>query len=202
MRALTAALLISVASPGLAAAPQTVEASQAQTPTPVAAPSAERLELARQFIDLVEPANGLMEVLRAGSWQEATAEIEDEDKRAIANERLDRLFTRLQARLHQTMPKLIEKYAVVYAREYSADELRALIAFAQSPTGKHYMKRDAALSTDPSLVEAQTEVWQSITPVMQDFWKEMCQEHTKERIAAGDTKAKCPLADKSETRAS
>ena len=44
-------------------------------------------------------------------------------------------------------------------------------------------------------------MWDAAMPVMEEFQKEMCAEKAAQRIAMGDTKAKCPLAAAAETAA-
>jgi hypothetical protein len=138
----------------------------------------------------------------AGAQQVALQTIADEGERADAQEQMDRLFIRLQPALRQAMPDFLEKYAQVYATEFSADELRQLITFAESPAGRHYTAQAVSLQNDPLLQEAQAELWDKLSPVMDDFNKERCAKRAAQRIAAGDAKAKCPLAAKSEQRPS
>lgn len=199
---LVTAFSMAIASSTLAAAAPNAEASQAQAGTILSESSAERLALARRFIEATAPADAWIQLMRAGIWQTASADIEEEGDRAIAEEGLDRLFDRIAPLVRQKMPTVIEKYAQVYAREFSADDLRQMVAFAESPAGKRYLLRYAALESDPVLLQAQSDLWESITPAMEDFQKEECGKRTAEHIAAGDSKAKCRLTGEPETRPS
>jgi hypothetical protein len=100
---------------------------------------------------------------------------------------------------------LTEASAQAYAREFSAAELKDMIAFAETPTGKHYLARGAAVETDPGILKAQMEIMEGLGPIMEqvgtDMAKEACAKKAAARVAAGDKKATCPLAKAAETRA-
>lgn len=172
-------------------------------PTPVQssatlAPSAERLELARRFVAITEPGDDLMEGFRAGFENAALDEIEDEAERKAAGERLERIVARFEPHVRKHQPKIIEAYAQAYAREFSADELRQMIAFAESPAGRHYLTQATSLESDEPVMDAQIELMEDLTPLIQEIQKEMCATRTQQRIAAGDTKAKCALSSEPE----
>src|SRR5687768_8059000 len=99
------------------------------------------------------------------------------------------------------MPALLEANAQAYAREFSAEELRDLIVFAQTPAGKHYIERYDLLLMAPEVIDAQRKLSEDLQPVMENLSKEMCAEKAAQRVAMGDTKAKCPLAAAAETQA-
>lgn len=200
MKLLATSLAVALASAPLAAAAPKADSPQTQAAA-VSAPSTERLELARQFIASTAPADSLIEAWRAGYWHAASQGIEDEGERAGAKDHLNRLFARLEPHIRQAMPNVLEIYALLYAREFSADDLRHMIAFAETPVGKRYLLRSALLDSDPSLMEAQSELMESLTPVMEEFGREMCRKRAAERFAAGDTKAKCPLTAGTESQA-
>ena len=44
------------------------------------------------------------------------------------------------------------------------------------------------------------DMMEAIAPVMEQYRREKCAEHTAQRIAAGDKKATCPLSKAAETR--
>jgi hypothetical protein len=131
---------------------------------------------------------------RAVAWRMASAGIENEGQRASAKAAFDGLFVRLAPRIYGALPSLLETYAQVYAREFSSEDLRQMIAFGQTSAGKHFLLKYALLDTDPAVLEAQTDLLGRLSPIIQEYQKEMCGKRAAARIAAGDTKAKCPLA--------
>lgn len=200
MKLLLSSLVI-LASSVSAAAP--IPSASASAPQAVA-PSPERLELARKFVALALPPERYMELMRAGAASglaQTVASLKDEDAQAEGEAALDKFFARIEPVMKAQIPIVSEAYAKAYAREYSADELQQMIAFAQTSAGQHYLSRRDFVDLDPAVMDAQMEIFKAMGPVMQQMQKEMCQEHTAQRIAAGDKNAKCPLADKPDTLA-
>jgi hypothetical protein len=99
------------------------------------------------------------------------------------------------------MPQVLDAYARAYAREFSADELKTMVAFAGSSAGKHFLSRPSVLDNDWEVVGARQRVSNSIVPVLQEMEKDVCARRAAMRVAAGDAKATCPFAKAAETRA-
>lgn len=198
MKLVLSSLLIAVASSTLIAA---APAHADPAPAKVELVSAERLELARRFMAVTDTTD-VIEYTRETLLQTIafSADELDEADKAHAQHRIDRYLAIAAPQIRAAMPALLEANAQVYAREFSADELRQLIAFAQTPAGKHYIDRYDLLLMAPEIVEAQRNLAEELGPVMEKFSKEMCAEKAAQRVAMGDAKAKCPLSD-SETQA-
>lgn len=199
MKPVLTALWIALASSAVSAA-----APDASPPAPAPArqaaadeaPSPQRLELARRLVGLADPAETMAEGVGAGFWRSASEsllDIEDEAERAAAEDQLEQLLTRLQPKIRELMPAFLDAYAQLYAREFSAEELEQMIAFAQSPAGRHYLASLAALESDPLLGEAQAKLMTGLAPILDDYRKQLCAKRAAQRLAAGDTKAKCAL---------
>ena len=201
MKALFASLLVALAASTAPAQPAPV---QAAAPAEAATPSSARLGLARRFIAVSAPTELMMEGVRTGFMHGASgqlADIEDDGERAEAEVRLEQLFVRLQPKFEGLIPGVLEAYAQVYAREFSEAELEAMIAFAETPAGKHYLARYAFLEMEPELIEAQQSLMSEIWPEVEEFGKQMCAEKAAKRLAAGDKKATCPLSRDEDTAA-
>jgi hypothetical protein len=201
MKSLLASLSIAVASSSAVAAPNLAEPATAVAPAVTPASSAERIALAREFIALTNPDKGILEMFRAGFWQGVSNSIEDEAVLTEAKAGLDAYLARLEPKLQEKMPRLLDAYTQVYAREFSAEELRQMIAFADSPVGRHYLRDYARIEGDNSVMDATADLMENLTPVLEDIQKEMCAEKAAQRVAMGDTKAKCPLTAAAETQA-
>jgi len=201
MKVLIAAIAIAVGTtPVPAAGPAATPEAPAAASLP--APSAEGLKLAHQFLELSNPRENFMATARTVALQTASSRIQDEGARASAKARIDALLNRLEPYFIKEIPGLLDVYTQVYAREFSPEELRQMIAFAGTPAGQHYLLKYETLDADPTVLKAQTALWTRLTPVINDFIKEECGRRAAERVAAGDTKAKCPLATGSQTAAS
>src|SRR5688500_10825472 len=136
MKFLLASLSIALATSTLSAAP--AEPGPVEAAKELSAPSAQKLALARQFIALLNPAGAMMDTIRESALMTfAAADPEDEAARSSAERRVDAILARAEPTIEKHMPEVLEAYAQAYAREFSAEELTQLIAFAQSPAGKH-----------------------------------------------------------------
>ena len=130
-----------------------------------------------------------------------TGTIEDEAVLTEAQAGLDAYLDRLEPKVREKMPRLVESYAQAYAREFSAEELQHMIDFADSPTGRHYLNGYAKLESDEQVVDAMSDLMEGLTPALEDIQREMCAEKAAQRVAMGDTKAQCPLAAAADTAA-
>lgn len=114
---------------------------------------------------------------------------------------VDRALAKLEPAMRAQLPKMFEAYAEAYGREFTDSELKDMIAFAGTHGGKHYLAHREFVLGDPSVVRAQEEMNEAMKPVLFELQKEACAENAAKRIAAGDKKARCPLADKPDTQA-
>lgn len=79
--------------------------------------------------------------------------IEDEIKAMAADERPVIL---------KHMPDQVEANAVAYTHEFSLAELKAIHAFAETPTGQHYFSHVASLMGDPAVAKANSALFVEI----------------------------------------
>lgn len=200
MKFLLASLSIALATSTLATAAPTGSA-----PAEAPAASNQKLDLARQFIALSNPAGDMMGVIRESALMTFAELADDPEEEAVQKEaerRVDAILARAEPTIKKRMPEVLEAYAQVYAREFSAEELEQLIIFARTPAGRHYIARMAFLDMDPAILDANQALTDELTPIMQQVTRELCAERAAQRLAAGDAKAKCPLSEEPETLAS
>ena len=199
-------LALLFAAPALSAAAPATQAPMAE-PAP---PSIERQMLARQFVGLIISTDQILEGVRAmasvpmdcGCDRKASMTKAEE---AAADEQAEKdtkeFLALLEPKLRERVPNIMEAYAQYYAREFSADELKQMLAFAQSPVGHHYLYNQFKVQADPAVLIQQEGFMLDLLPAMQEFQKRKCQEHTAQLIAAGDKNAKCALTDKPDVAA-
>lgn len=198
MKRLISSLSIALASTSLAAAaPAIAEPVTPAAEAAAAEPSAEQIALARKFVALTFSTQETVDAMLT-SFLELAATAEDE---AGAEAQVHRLMARLEPKVREAMPSMLEAYSKVYARGFSQDDLRQMIAFAETPAGKAYFARHEALASDPIIVEAQWLLMDEMAPAIEDFQKELCAERAALQVAAGDVNAKCPLSGDPETLA-
>jgi len=212
MKLVSGSLLVTlVSTTAFAAAPQEAGAPAPAAVDRIAASRAahtitpERLDLARQFVNATMSGDEYTDTIRASALQAASeAVVNNADASDTPADKVmadvQKVVDRLEPPMRAQLPKLLDAYAQAYAREFSADELRSMVAFAQSPAGRHYTRSQGFLMGDRAIVQAQMDMMESMEPVLQDLRKQACQRHTQERIAMGDTKATCPLAKAAETQ--
>jgi uncharacterized protein len=207
MKLVSGSLLVTlVSTTAWAAAPTAAPVPAAVAAQSAPAAAAERLALAREFVTQSTSVDHYMAQVHDASMRLASeAVINNADASDTPPDKImadvDKLVARLEPPMRAHIPQLFEAYAQAYAREFSADELRALVAFGQSPAGKHYLDNEAFMMTDPGVMKVNMEMMESMQPVLENLAREACAKHTAERIAAGDKKATCPLAKAAETRA-
>lgn len=206
MKPIAGSLLIIAACSLYAAVPASAEPVTASAAASAAeeAPSPERLELARRFIAASLPTDETIENIRAGFLGSASEELmamDDRAERDAATAKMDAVFTRFEPKLREALPQVLEANSQAYAREFTADELRQMAAFAESPVGRHYNLAKQNLAMSPDVVRAQYMLLQGVGPMIEELRREACAERTAKRIAMGDKKATCPLAKKADTAA-
>ena len=200
MKLVMSSFLLAFASSALVA-----EAPAQADPSPAKAEavSPERLNLARRFVGLSMSPDVYMEQVRVGFMASTSSQFDEleTNERIQAQNRLGKIYGKIEPGVRAGLPKLFEAYSKAYAREYSADELQQMIAFADTPAGRHFLTHSDFVEADAAVQDAAMDMWRATLPVMQEFRKEMCAEKAAQRVAMGDTKAKCPLAGAAETQA-
>jgi hypothetical protein len=205
MKLLSGSLLVTLVSTTAWAAAPTAPAPAPAPAAAQAAPgvSAERIDLARRYVALGN-SDDFMQGMRAVMMRSANR-VENADDKAQAEKFFERVFVLAGPKIQARMPAVLEAQAQAYAREFSAAELKDMIAFVGTPTGRHYLARGAAVESDPAILDAQMGVWEDLTPIMEqvgnDMAKDACAKKAAARVAMGDKKATCPLAKAAETRA-
>ena len=204
MRVFLATLSLLVASSAsIAAAPPPPPPSPVSPTATPAALADERLDLARRFVALRDQDHEFISLVRQGFWSGAmpfVTAITDDGKRATAIDQMTALFAKLEPTIRKRIPAVSEVYARAYAAKFSTAELRELVAFGSTPTGKNFLSNMLALEADPSVSAAAMGVMEELTPALMEFQKQACIQHTQQRIAMGDKKATCPLSKGDETR--
>jgi hypothetical protein len=100
-------------------------------------------------------------------------EIGDDGLVALFNAYRKDVMTAVMPTVHANMPKLSDAIAVAYTHEFSLAELKDIRAFAQTPSGKHYLSRSSAILGDPAVAAANTaylrDVQKASAPTLEAF---------------------------------
>jgi hypothetical protein len=210
MKLVSGSLLVALVSTAAVAAAPNPPAPAAAAPAqpaavPAAAPSAERLDLARKFVNASMSTDRYMDYVHMGATQAASeAIVNNADASDTPPEKVmadvDKVVAQMEPAMRAQLPKLFEAFAQAYAREFTADELRAMTAFAATPAGRHYLGNREFVLSDEGVMKAQMDLMESVAPILEGLQKQACARRTAERIAMGDKKATCPLAKAAETQ--
>lgn len=202
---LVLSLALLAAAPALSAAgPVTSSPAPVPAKAEAAPPSAERQTLARRFVAMILPPDQFVDGMRAMAANGvATMMLNsgDDSSPAEVDQYMKHFFLLLDPKIRERLPNLMEAYSQAYAREYSADELTQMIAFAGTPAGRHYLANRGVVESDAGVQAQEQGIAAEIQPIINELAKEKCQERTAQRIAMGDKNAKCPLADKTDQAA-
>ena len=148
--------LIVVSAPAGAAA-QGAVAAKAAAVDPAA------LALAHQILDIGFPAEkrsqmfgSVMDSLMRQS-RKATENLgltKDKDLQALMNRSTQRMWDQMKPIMNAALPDIFESMAHAYARQFSTDDLTALLAFVKTPDGQHFFERAALILKDPDVQAA------------------------------------------------
>ena len=159
-----------LAAPGLLVSPAAAQQAAAVDPA--------RLELARQIIAIMYPqdkrqamAGSLVENVlsefRASMSDPST--YADPGMKKILDDAFASIPQRLSPAVQAHLPRLFEAMARAYAREFSSTELQETLAFARSPTGRHYLQSSATISADRDVAAANTAYFSQVQQLSQQI---------------------------------
>jgi hypothetical protein len=75
----------------------------------------------------------------------------DKEFQAILDRSSKRMMDQLRATMDASIPDYFESFARAYARDFSSDDLNAILAFVKTPAGQHYFERAPTLLNDPDV---------------------------------------------------
>ena len=149
--------LIVVSAPAGAAA-QGAVAAKATAVDPAA------LALAHQILDIGIPAEKRSQMFASvmdsliGQTRKATENLgltRDKDFQALMDRSSQRMWDQMKPIMNAALPDIFESMAHAYARQFSTDDLTALLAFVKTPAGQHFFERSKEILKDPDLQAAQ-----------------------------------------------
>ncbi|MEM1195891.1 MAG: DUF2059 domain-containing protein [Pseudomonadota bacterium] len=143
------------------AAPLSAQEEASNTAPPQTEVSSARLELANQIIDLAYPSDTRMamfqkvsEQMEAQMLQSLQGIINDEGALAILSEWQEGMSVKTDAILERNVPLLMKAWALAYADIYTEPELRDILAFVSTPTGKVFLSKTNDVIGHPEFAAA------------------------------------------------
>jgi hypothetical protein len=79
----------------------------------------------------------------------------DKDLQALLDRSNQRMWDAMKPVMNAALPDIFESMARAYAREFSVDDLNALLRFVETPAGQRFMERAPLIMKDPDVQAAQ-----------------------------------------------
>lgn len=189
--------LATLALVGTAALPAT---AQAQTPPSAAAPlDPADLQVAGQIIAVILPPEQRVAIVERitrtmmGAMQGNMAGamgVDDPGLQQIFARMFDKMPGAMRPAMERRMPELVDAMTRAYVRHFSREDLRAILAFAQTPAGGRYLSRSADLMQDPDVLTVMTAMNRDGMAVGMDLAKDLKTELTTYLAAHPDVAKK------------
>lgn len=135
----------------------------APSPPPAAAPlNPADMQVARDIIAIAMPpeqrvamiqgfSNTLLGAMSANIRSQIA--VDDPGLNHIIDTMLAQVPERMKLVYERNLPVLAETMARAYVRHFSSEDLHAILAFARTPAGQHYLSRSLTVAQDPEIVE-------------------------------------------------
>ena len=128
------------------------------------ADDASRVKLARELVVVTHSVDNIRKLMPTLMTQVRTMLVQ---QNPTETKTIDTLLQRSTQRLDQQLDSFADLAAQVYAREFSEDDLQALLAFDRSPAGQH-------------LIDKQPEITQAMMGVGQRWGQSVAQQVVEE----------------------
>ena len=177
-------LLITVAGALLAASTAAGAAAQA---APATADDSAKLAEAHAIIAIMFPPaqreammDKLLTTITAQMRAPMTAYLsQDPGLKKILDDFMGEIEAKERPLLFKHLPEMMDANALAYAHEFSLPELKDIHAFAETPSGHHYLTRTNALLSDPAVAKVNKELVTEARELPQSMMPEL-----KEKIVA------------------
>ena len=100
----------------------------------------------------------------------------DKDFQAIIDRSQRRMFDQLKVAMTAALPDYFESFAHAYARDFSPDDLAAILAFAKTPAGQRYFERAPLILKDPDVQASGQRMMAQMLAKMPDIIRENKQD--------------------------
>jgi hypothetical protein len=79
----------------------------------------------------------------------------DKDFQALLDRSVQRMWDEMRPIMNAALPDIYESMARAYARQFSIEDLNALLGFVKTPAGQHFFERSPLILKDPDVQAAQ-----------------------------------------------
>ncbi len=85
---------------------------------------------------------------------EALKVSDDKDFQAVVDRSIERMNQQMKASVSASVPDYFASFERAYARDFSREDLEAILAFVRTPAGQHYFERSPNLLKDADVQAA------------------------------------------------
>ena len=169
-----------------------------------AAPDPASLALAHQVVTIAYPPEkrsqmyaSIMDSIIAQTRKNVQGKVAtgDKDFDAIVDRAMQRMYDQMKVTINAAIPDYFAAFERAYARDFSRDDLQAILAFAKTESGQHFFERSTQILKDPD-VQAETQRMQAQLlakmpdiqrQVMKDVQDYVAKRAAQEKAAAAPT---------------
>jgi hypothetical protein len=173
-------------APAAAAKPAALDPASiaiAQQILEIAFPPAKRSQMYASVMDsIVDQSRKAMEA-QGGSG--------DKELDAVVDRSVGRMYNEMETTLSASIPDVFASFARAYARDFSRDDLEAILAFVKTPAGQRYFERSPQLIKDPDVQAAMQRSMAQLAKMLPEIQKETMRD-VEDYVAQ---KAKAKKAD-------
>jgi len=105
----------------------------------------------QQRVAIVERVTQSMMTAMRGNIASALG-VDDPGLNRIFDATMEKLPAAMRPAMERRLPELVDAMTRAYVRHFSSEDLRAILTFAQTPAGGHYLARAADLMQDPDVL--------------------------------------------------
>jgi hypothetical protein len=189
-----------VASTPAAAQPQPIAASKnAEKPSETATPvDPASLALAHQILAIEWPPEKrakMYDSMMDSIVEQTRKTLEnkdmagDKDFQAMVDHSTVRMFDEMKASIIADLPDYFGAMEHAYARQFSPDDLRSILAFVKTPAGQHYFQRIPEVLKDPDMQAANQRLQSQLLGKMPEIQREAMKD-VADYIAKKEKQAK------------
>jgi len=147
----------------------------APAPPPAASTDSVRLELARKLVDMSggeKQVSAQVDALYGAVFSKMAENMPPENQKIFASTE-----AMMQREMHALIPAMINISVSVYARNFTEQELRDIVAFRETPTGRAMAEKTPLIQRE-AMSEMMPLIMQDVPKMMHATVDEICKEQT------------------------
>ena len=100
----------------------------------------------------------------------------DKDFQKLVDRQTERMYASVMVTVDAALPDYFESMTRAYAREFSVDDLNAILVFVKTPAGQHYFERAPLILQDPDVQATSQRMMAQVLKKMPEMTREMMRD--------------------------